>query len=171
MDKTPLPAWLPEILNVNGDPDIIRPMLYSIFSSEIKAGGLRYLGIPLFWNIGIRNDVKNPKFSFEEGFWHLIERKDPKTGIRGYDPRRAERLPWFNPLVKNAHQPEVTCFDYDEGRDIINTYIWLVEFDYIAILHKQKMKGYEVYFIKSAFHIDGPSSRRFIDSKFSKKLP
>jgi len=101
------PIWLPEIINVDGDPDVIRPLLYSIFTRDVKNGSLTHLGCPLIWNTGVRNDIANPKFSYEEGFWHLLERKNQKTKIREFDPRRAERLSWVKAVIDHHGQQEI----------------------------------------------------------------
>jgi hypothetical protein len=60
-------------------------------------------------------------YAYEEGFWHLIERKDKVTQVRVFDPRRAERLSWFKLSIDNSQSQEIICFNYVEGNGRINT--------------------------------------------------
>lgn len=162
------PSWLPGLLQTNGDPLIVRPALYAVFQREIQQGQLVFQGLPIVWNTGIKNDGYG--YGYPEGFWHLIERKNQQTGEREWDPRRAERLSWFAAVLNNASAPEVTWFKYQEGDGKINTYLWLQEEDYVIVLLEQKRSWGQVMMIKSAYHIDGQSSRRNISGKYHRRI-
>lgn len=164
------PDWLPDIINVNGDPNDIFTTLYSVFQRDIQHGLLTFQGLPLVWNTGIRNDGFGDGKGYPEGFWHLIERKNQKTNIREFDPRRAERLPWFSPTILNILSEEIQYFEYLEGDGKINTYVWLKNYDYIIILRKQKRSRGDVMMIMSAYHLDGDSSRRRIHQKWLRRV-
>lgn len=160
-----LPAWLPEMVSVDGGWDEICARLYVIFQQEIAKKGLSYDNRPLWWDRRVLDG------KYEEGFWHLISKDDQKTKERLFDPRRAERLPWCGPAVSNSVDPIVKAWDYKEGRKKIRTYLWLEPFDYLIILEKQKRGGREIVFLITAYHVSGDSTKRGLNAKYQKRLP
>lgn len=162
------PHWLPGLLQTNGVPTTVYQSLFAIFQREIQAGGLTYGSLPIVWNTGIKSD--GPGYGYPEGFWHLIERKNQRTGVREFDPRRAERLSWFAAVLNNATSPEVICFKYKEGDGKVNTYLWLKNDDYVIVLREQKRQYGQVMMIMSAYHIDGPSSQRQMAGKYERRI-
>jgi Protein of unknown function (DUF3800) len=98
----------------------------------------------------------------------VVTRTDPSTGERIPDFRRAERLKWCLPVIKNYNTPEVTFWKYDHGNKSIRTYLWLKEHDYVVVMEEREKRGHA--FLNTAFHVDGPSVRRSLEKKFEKKL-
>jgi hypothetical protein len=70
------PQWLPELVSANGDPHEVFAMLYAIFDADFRSAARQFRTMPVWWD---RRVVDLP---YEEGFWHLITRKDYCTGER-----------------------------------------------------------------------------------------
>ena len=158
------PSWLPPIINVDGNPVLIFQKLYQFFESDFKER------IPCFQGRDVWFDRKvEPGDQYEEGFWHLITRKDYATGDRLLDNRRAERLPWCAPSINHSEEPLIKIWDYEEGNGKIRTYLWLESYDYLIILEKRKVRDFEIAFLITAFYIDGDSKRRNLAKKFENK--
>lgn len=164
MTKPP-PAWLPPMISVEGDWRDIVIRLYQAFERDFKKGQPSFEGRPVWWNRRILSGE-----TYEEGFWHLITRDDRTTGERLPDFRRAERLPWCTPTIRNDQDPGVKVWDYEEGSGKIRTYLWLESLDYVVILEKQrKGKKREAAFLVTAFHLDGESTRRSMRRKYERR--
>lgn len=153
------PDWLPEIIDCNGSIDILFPRLYAIFCEGFKSGTVR-LNELLVWY-----DRKIGDRGYENGFWHLIEREDKKRQERLFDPRRAERLPWLRPSIDHYEDTEIRFFEYSESGKIF-AYVWLYNFDYVAVFIKREQNFGYVYFLKSAYYIDGNRKRKQLQKKY-----
>jgi hypothetical protein len=159
------PEWLPPIVSVNGIWEEVLSRLYRIFESDFKQGKPRFGYMPVWWETRILVGEK-----YEEGFWHLISKDDKKTKERLFDPRRAERLPWCSPTIKNKDDQVAKVWEYREAKGRIRTYLWLESFDYVVILEKRKQKIGMVAFLITAFYVDGESRKRSLTSKYSKRI-
>jgi hypothetical protein len=124
------PESLPAMVNVNGEPDKVFSLLYAIFDADFQSSGRRFQTMLVWWD---RRVIDPP---YEEGFWHLITRKDYGSGERLLDFRRAERLPWCGPAITNCGDGCVRVWDYEEGDLRLRTYVWLEAHDYVVILEK-----------------------------------
>lgn len=157
------PEWLPELVSVNGEPSTVFARLYEIFHADFHQVERRFLTFPVRWD---RRVLEPP---YEEGFWHLITRKDFSTGVRLVDFRRAERLPWCGPAISNCSDACVKVWDYEEGDRRIRTYVWLEHYDYVVILEKRVVRNGGVAHLVTAFHIDGRQKRADLERKFQKR--
>ena len=158
-----MPGWLPALVSLNGEPDKVFAMLYGIFHADFHCTALRFKGLPVWWD---RRVVDPP---YEEGFWHLITRKDYGTGDRLLDFRRAERLPWGGPTISNCGNGCVKAWDYEERDRRIRTYLWLEPHDYVVILEKKTMRTGTIAFLVTAFHVDGKQRREDLERKYQKR--
>ena len=158
------PEWLPEIVNVDGEWKNVLLKLYEIFKKDFKEHKL-LLGELLVWY-----DRRILDDKFEEGFWHLITRKNFQSDERLLDNRRAERLPWCRPTIELSEKPEIKKWDYKEGNNKIRTYLWIEKYDYVVILEKRKQRIGEIMFLITAYHLDGDSSRKKMMDKYNKRL-
>jgi hypothetical protein len=159
------PQWLPPMLTLSGTWDRIVSDLFGIFDRDFKQGK------PKFQQYMVRWDQRIPPGQrFEEGFWHLISRDDKNSGERLPDFRRAERLPWCAPVIINSDDNSLKVWDYQEGRGQIHTYIWLSNQDYCVILKKLTPSTRAAAMLITAFHVDGPSQRRSLQTKLGKKV-
>jgi hypothetical protein len=154
------PGWLPAVVNVNGEPATVFAMLWRIFHADFYGANRRFNGLSVWWD---RRVVDPP---YEEGFWHLITRKDYGTSNRLVDFRRAEKLPWCGPTISNCGDGCVKVWDYEEGGKRIRTYIWLEPHDYVVILEKKTMRNGPIAFLVTAFHVDGQQNRDSLKRKF-----
>jgi len=141
--------------------------LYAIFVRDFKVGRPRFRGLPVWWDQRIL-----PGERYEEGFWHLVTETDRPSGDRIPDFRRAERLPWCRAAIDHASEPEVTAFDYLEGSGDLRTYLWMQPFDYVTILKRKKQRdgSDKAYFLVTAFHVGGTSTRRGLGGKLRKAV-
>ena len=157
------PDWLPDIISIDGIWDDVVAKLYKIFESDIKCSKLKINNM-LVWH------DKQVIDRYEEGFWHLISGDDYISGERIFDPRRSERLPWFKPLVINFLDKNVLYWEYLDSKKKTIIYIWLVNWDYVIIFQKRSLKIGDVAFIKTAYYVDGNSTRRNLRKKYSKRI-
>lgn len=159
------PGWLPSTVSVNGEPNKVFAMLYGIFDSDFRIAALQFMSMPVWWD---RRVVDPP---YEEGFWHLITRKDYSTGERLLDFRRAERLPWCGPTILNYSDSCIRLWNYEEGDRRIRTYVWLESNDYVVILEKRVRGNRTIAFLVTAFHIDGNQKRADLERKYRNRMP
>lgn len=162
---SPKPDWLPEIISVDGIWKEILDRLYNIFRMDFIEGKPKLEDKPVFWDRTIDENDK-----YERGFWHLIEKEDQVTHERSFDPRRAERLTWCAPAIKNCKAEVITMWEFREAKNRINIYIWLEHFDYVIIFQKKKFKLGFVAFLITAFYVDGNSKRRNLRDKYENRI-
>lgn len=162
---TPRPEWLPDIVSVDGRWEQVVVMLYRIFDHDFRLTGCAFGGHPVWWDLTKRGSP------YEEGFWHLITKFDPRQGDRLLDPRRAERLPWCKPTIANSDQPEVRIWQYEEAGRKNRTYLWLEGWDYVVVLEERTLRGgRQIAFLITAFHVDGESTRRRLRKKYESRV-
>ena len=156
--------WLPNTLNLNGAWEDVLKILFAVFHDDFIDNRKYLESCPVWWD---RRKIDSP---YDEGFWHLISRKDDQTGERIPDFDRAKKLPWCGPSIENCYDPNIKYFDYAESRGV-NTYIWLESHEYVIILKYSELRnGKKVYFLKTAYHIDGESRRRSFLRKYNARI-
>jgi hypothetical protein len=149
---------------VNGDWPSILARLYAIFTVDFKDQTCSFQGCAVDWDKRIASGD-----NYEEGFWHLVTKTDHRTGDRLLDPRRAERLPWCSPTIRNSPHVAIKACEYLESGNRRRVYIWLEEWDYVVILEKRMRKDVVWYFLVTAFHVDGGSTRRSLSRKHTER--
>lgn len=155
------PLWLPDQLSLSGTWQEIIDRLWAVFHTDFVKGCPTFNSVPVAWDR--RKLDGDPR---DEGFWHIITRKDYASGNRLLDQPRAKRLRWARAVLDNAHTDDVLVFDYEEGLGKIRTYLWAATVDYVVILEKKPRWQSDVYFLVTAFCLDGPSRRRDLDKKY-----
>lgn len=159
------PDWLPEMISIDGSWEEILERLYNIFRIDFIEGKPKLGDKPVFWDRTVEEGNK-----YERGFWHLIEREDKVTKERSFDPRRAERLSWCAPSIKNCKDDFIKMWEYKEAKNKVNIYLWLEQFDYVVIFQKKKFKIGLVAFLITAFYVDGISKRRNLSGKYDNRI-
>ena len=155
------PVWLPQMLNMNGNWEKNLNQLFSIFTNDFINHPPKLDSMPVWYD----RTIKEGKYP--EGFWHIITTKI--NGERFPDFRRAERLPWCGPTIKNCYDPTIKKWDvFEEGET--RTYLWLEDFDYVIILVKRLFRIGEIRFLKTAFHVEGDSTRKKLIKKYGNRL-
>ncbi len=142
------PDFLKNILSFNSlSWDQILDMLYTVFTNDFKISIPTHCGLKVYHDRRILADGQGK----EEGFWHLISKKDRQTGERLPDFRRAERLHWARPMIENETCSELRVFDYDHGTKDkgIRRYIWLEDYDYVIILQQQ----HGIFFLITGYYV------------------
>ena len=158
------PSWLPEMISVEGEPKAIFETLYRIFSKDFKETRRTYKTYPVW------HDRRIIDGKYEEGFWHLISRDDKKTKERLFDPRRAERLPWCGPTISHSSDAFIKAWNYYEGKGGISTYIWIEDLNYVIILKPREQRVGKVYFLKTAYYIDGDRKKNQLQKKYGRRI-
>lgn len=168
----PRPDWLPEMESADGDISAVVGRLYAVFHRDVVMGRPRLRQTELWWD---RRPTNVFGFRFEEGFWHLVSRDYEvwtaagREWRRDFDPPRAQRLPWFAPTVQHADSTGVLVWDYLEADGKVNTYVWLSDWDYLILLRKRPQRRGDVYFLKTAYHVDGPATKTKLHRKYEKR--
>jgi hypothetical protein len=156
-----VPSWLPEIINLDGIWEKNLTKLFLIFKEDFITKQ-PYIGSIPVWH---DRNVKDGKYP--EGFWHVITRRN--NGVRYPDFRRAERLPWCGPSLNNSNDPIIKKWDITEEGEL-RTYIWLVDYDYVIVLKRRTQRIGEVKFLKTAYHVDGDSTRKKLLAKYANRI-
>ncbi len=163
---TEIPSWLPALISVDGEWDKVFEKLYGIFKADFVEGKPSLNNSKVWWNRRILDGDK-----YEEGFWHLISKDDDSTNERLFDPRRAERLPWCRPTIDHFDDNAVRHWDYRASRSRIESYLWLENFDYVIVFQKRKQNIGTVYFLITAYYVDGDSTKRNLRRKYQDRIP
>ncbi len=161
------PDWLPDMISVDGDITKIVALLYRIYKRDFSRNKKNFQGCYVWCE---QQPSSWSGRTYEKSFLHLITRFDYETEERLFDPRRSERLPWCGAVIENTDRSEIVYWDYKEGNKSTRTYIWLKEFDYVVILQKRSLRKFDVYFLITAFHVDGASKRINLERKFKNRL-
>lgn len=156
--ETTWPAWLPDLLDINGVPSLVFAHLYSQFRLDFLDLTCYFRGSPIHCDRRKQNED-----DYEEGFWHLVSRDDYATQTRLHDARRAEKLAWCAAVIANADDECVSVWNYLEGRGQKRTYLWLRDWDYVVILEWKKNRS--VYQLVTAFHVD-EQKRHDLESRY-----
>jgi len=162
---SPMPEWLPPMASVDGVWEDTLQNLYNIFVDDFKRRQPRLDTQRVRWD---RRVLEGDK---EEGFWHLITRTEKQSGERLPDLRRAERLPWCPPTINNARDISVKLWIYREGNGRLHTYIWLEDWDYVIVFDMRTQRIGNVFFLLTAYHVDGKNQRRHLKGKYAKREP
>jgi hypothetical protein len=160
------PAWLPDMITVDGVWEAIVGRLYAIFVTDIKNGKPYLNTAPVWWDRRILEGEE-----YEEGFWHLISKHYDDANDRLPDFRRAERLPWCRACIDNFNDENIMFWDYKFTRRQTDTYIWLREFDYVIVFRKRNLRVGTVYFLKTAYYVEGNATRRRLRKSYEKREP
>ena len=154
------PAWLPNMINVDGVWEEVLKRLYLIFEKDFILDKCHFRDLHIVW------DTRKLDNQYDEGFWHLITREDNKIKDRLLDTPRARRLSWCKPTIEHETDSIIKVWNYHESNNRINTYIWLEYFDYLVIVQNRR----NVFFLVTAFYIEGDSSRKRLRVKFDNRL-
>jgi hypothetical protein len=158
------PPWLPSLASVSGSRDQVISDLHQAFLTDFEHATCMCMGLPVLWD-----HSPTPEGKYELGFWHLITRLDERTKQRYFDPRRAERLPWCAPLLANATDADVLTWNSRE-RNRIRTYVWLRTNDYVVVLELRTQDVGEVFWLVTAYHVDGKDGRKRLQRSYDRRL-
>ena len=159
-----MPEWLPEFCATNGEWEEVVSALYEVFQRDFATNPPRVDGCPVWYQRRISD-------RYEEAFWHLITRDDDATGDRQFDPRRAERLSWCGPILRHCNDPAIIRWRFRESKGQIRLYLWLELWDYVVVLEERDMRSGRIYFLITAYHLDGKGRRRTLRRKYEKREP
>lgn len=155
----PTPQWLPQIITVSPWTADTFAELAEVYSRTIATADLRINGCRVWYY----REVEDGQ---EVMFWHLTHREDKETGERLPDLQRCSKLSWVAAIIMNAHQPEVTAWDYIESDGNTNTYLWLRDEECLVVLRKYPDGARRLV---TAYHVDN-GTRRSLESKYQKRV-
>lgn len=109
-------------------------------------------------------------------FDHLTRRdnkdeKGNKTGGRSFEMARSIRLHWIRHHIEELKADNMEVFSYQDRidrKDVIRTYIYDIEQEYVIILEPQR-SGTD-YYLLTAYHLNEPGGKKQIVNKLKKKL-
>jgi hypothetical protein len=153
------------LMNVDGEEDVILPLLYQVFVADFKIGKPAIYGYSVCWNTW-----PSPGRPYEEGFIHIVTEDGPPRMRRTFEPKRAARIRWCAPAILNCDCPTITAWQYKEGSGRIRTYLWRQDVEYLVILEKQTKSWGTVYFLVTAYHADGRSTQAKLQKKYQNRI-
>lgn len=163
------PEWLPRKVNLNGTLESDYRNLNDIYLNDIVGELLEVEGVPVRYDGAL--DLAYPPYT--KGFTHLVTReiksRHSKLKLRVFDHKRAEKLNWVAPILRNYKNPCVSCFWFDFPRGMViekRLAVWLEEWDYILILRWASVAQHEKILL-TAYHVDG-EKRWYWQSKRSR---
>ncbi len=109
-------------------------------------------------------------------FHHLTTSKDETAEGRGqnrrvFEMQRSQRLHWVLHHLEERTADNIIVFSYEDRKnrkDIIRTYIYDTEHEYVIILEPQRSEL--DYYLITAYHLDGKRGRKQIKQKLKNKL-
>lgn len=109
-------------------------------------------------------------------FRHLTTKEDKdekgkKIGSRSFEMARSVRLHWVKYHIDQLKKENVEVFSYKDrtdGKDVIRTYIYDIDQEYVIILEPQR-SGMD-YYLLTAYHLNEPGGKKQIENKMKKKL-
>ncbi len=125
----------------------------------------------------IRPIKKEGEYPMQTLFRHLTtcEEKSEdghKEKRREFEMARSVRLHWIRHHIDELKKTGIDVFSYTdriEGKDVIRTYVYDIEQEYVVILEPQK-SGLD-YFLITAYHLNEPGGKKQIVKKQKKKMP
>lgn len=155
----PTPDFLPELIPFDGVWSELEEAAYGHFCGAFIDGRTEFHGSKIVVDGRIDKDGK------ENGFWHLVERKDRKTGERLPVIGLAQRLPWIPVIIGNAGNASVTSFRYLEGSMRVRQYLWVKDADFVVILGRKR----NIHVLITAFVVDSDWKRTDLEKKYEKR--
>lgn len=117
--------------------------LYSIFMSDLAAGGVQFGGL----RVGCR---RNPETEGKwASFWHLVQEGRVEDD-RLPDLRRCERIRWVRWVIENAvEHAEIDIWQNTRGTEV-NTLLWYRE-EYLVVLGQRQ----DYWLLRTAYCTEG----------------
>lgn len=156
---------LPETLEWDGTFADMVAVTHGVYENDFVHRRLMRDGLPVHRDRRILADGDGK----EEAYWHLVQRRDRRSGERVPDFCRASRICWTRPIIECAPCDDLVVFDYDSGAGSqggLKTYLWLQADDFLVILKKQPRQ----YFLVTSFCITMDWLRRDLEDKYRQRV-
>lgn len=129
-----------------------------------------------FRNKTIRPTKKEGEAPLDTLFHHLTTREDKdekgvKLKTRSFEMARSIRLHWVKVHIDENTKKNVEVFSFEDridGKDVIRTYIYNRESEYVLILEPQRSQ--KDYYLLTAYHLNEKGGKKQIEKKLKKKL-
>lgn len=124
----------------------------------------------------IRPTKKEGEPPMQTLYHHLTTRDDKdengkRLGSRSFEMARSQRLHWVKYHINESKKNRVDIFSYEDrvnGKDVIRTYIYDNEEEYVIILEPQRSKL--DYYLLTAYYLNEPGGKKQIIKKKKRKL-
>lgn len=124
----------------------------------------------------IRPLKKEGQDSMDTLFHHLTTREDKDEkgkllGTRSFELARSQRLHWVKHHIEERKNNNMDIFSFKDrikGKNIIRTYIYDIEQEYVIILEPQR-SGTD-YYLLTAYYLNEPRGKEQIETKRRSKL-
>lgn len=157
--------WLPREEKTDGDwLNEVEPRLYSVFEQDFKREPVFLGEMIVHYDRRILSDYK-----YEEGFYHIISRKNSISGEREPEFSRARKIRWCRSLIDNSTSDEVLCWNYRDDRGRLRRYLWLRECDYVAIFELRPGRKTTIANLVTAYCVDGPRTRTQLEQRYNQR--
>jgi len=129
-----------------------------------------------FRNKQIRPTKQEGESPMKTLFRHLTtkgdkDEKGKKLGTRTFEIARSIRLHWIKIRVNELKNEGIEVFSYEDridGKDVIRTYIFDTNQEYVVILEPQRSNA--DYYLLTAYHLNEPGGLKQIKKKLKNKL-
>ncbi len=129
-----------------------------------------------FRNKRVRPTKKEGESSMQILFHHLTSRNDEdekgrKLKSRSFEMHRSLRLHWIKYHIEELQKENIQVFSYEDRidrKDIIRTYIFDKDENYVIILEPQRSKT--DYYLLTAYHINEKKGQKQMKQKYKNKL-
>jgi hypothetical protein len=132
----------------------------------------------VFKNKRVHPTKKEGESSMQILFHHLTTRNDEdengrKLKSRSFEMNRSRRLHWIRHLLEELKKENVQIFSYVDRdqrkrKDVIRTYIFDKDENYVIILEPQRSKM--DYYLLTAYHINEKKGQKQMKQKYKNKL-
>ena len=73
-------------------------------------------------------------------------------------------------MILNIACPTMLVWDYKEGTGRVRKYLWRRDMRYLVVLEKQTRKWGQVYYLVTAYHVNGSSTEKKLQQKYSNRV-
>lgn len=128
----------------------------------------------------IRPLKKEGFIDIESLFSHLTKKTEDLTDETGkkiksrsaFDIDRSKRIHWIWPHMQEFKKDNFEVFSYSDrknGKDVIHTYLFDLDEDYIVVLEPQRSN--QDYYLLSAYYLNENWAKKNMRKKLKRKLP
>jgi hypothetical protein len=160
-----LPPWLPALFVLSGPETDILAKLYEFYCNDIKDQVFHFNGALVKTFTHLR-----PGEIYEEGFIHLTSKENPPTGMRQFDDKRSQHLPWCRPTIVSSNEAEITFWHEKKGGGVVKAYFWLKAYEYVVILKQSGRIPDMKYYILTAYTVDKAWGERNLKQSYKRRI-
>lgn len=137
-----------EDLSLDGPTTDQLYLMYGIFLDDFQKAPVSINGIQLKYNT---NKSNHPVCRGKaQAFEHIITRESKYSGIRNFDPQRANKIHWIKPIIHNVNNSRIKFFEELNDSGQKQLFYWYEEKSYVVIIREIKPD----YLLITSFCVD-----------------